>query len=58
MIAAHKIKLLGFSPSEMAGKTVGELGPFEDIELNKGTLSEYKGAAMSAMKSTYGGGGG
>lgn len=55
MIAAHKIKLLGFSPSEMAGKTVGEFGPFEDIELNKGTLSEYKGAAMSAMKSTYGG---
>jgi PAS domain S-box-containing protein len=28
-------KLLGFSHSEMAGKTVGELSPFKDIEANK-----------------------
>ena len=54
MIAAHKVELLGFSPNEMAGKTVGELGPFKDIESNKGMLSEYKGASKSAMK---GGGG-
>src|ERR1039457_5253091 len=28
-------KLLGFSRSEMIGKTVGELSPFKDIESNK-----------------------
>jgi PAS domain S-box-containing protein len=28
-------KLLGFSRSEMIGKTVGELSPFKDIEWNK-----------------------
>jgi PAS domain S-box-containing protein len=28
-------KLLGFSRSEMVGKTVGELSPFKDIESNK-----------------------
>jgi len=28
-------KLLGFSQSEMVGKTVGELSPFKDIESNK-----------------------
>jgi len=27
-------KLLGFSRSEMVGKTVGELSPFKDIESN------------------------
>jgi PAS domain S-box-containing protein len=29
------IKLLGFSRTEMVGKTVGELSPFKDIEANK-----------------------
>jgi PAS domain S-box-containing protein len=28
-------KLLGFSPDEMVGKTVGQLSPFKDIKSNK-----------------------
>jgi PAS domain S-box-containing protein len=32
------IELLGFSLSEMVGKTVGELSPFKDIESNKAML--------------------
>jgi len=35
-------KLLGFSHSEMAGKTVGELSPFKDIESNKVMLARLQ----------------
>ncbi|MBC8001424.1 MAG: PAS domain-containing protein, partial [Opitutaceae bacterium] len=31
-------RLLGFSPSEMIGKTVGELSPFKDIVTNQAML--------------------
>jgi PAS domain-containing protein len=43
-------KLLGFSRSEMVGKTVGELSPFKDIVSNRSCLSDYKRTGMSAMK--------
>ena len=36
------VKLLGFSPSEMVGKTVGERAPFKDIELNKAMLDRFQ----------------
>src|ERR1039458_916856 len=36
------IKLLGFSRSEMVGKTVGELSPFKDIESNKVMLERLQ----------------
>jgi len=35
-------KLLGFSPGEMIGKTVGELSPFKDIESNKVMLERLQ----------------
>jgi PAS domain S-box-containing protein len=35
-------KLLGFSRSEMVGKTVGELSPFKDIESNRGILKRLQ----------------
>jgi PAS domain S-box-containing protein len=35
-------KLLGFSRSEMIGKTVGELSPFKDIESNKVMLARLQ----------------
>jgi PAS domain S-box-containing protein len=35
-------KLLGFSHSEMVGKTVGELSPFKDIESNKVMLERLQ----------------
>jgi len=35
-------KLLGFSRSEMVGKTVGELSPFKDIESNKAMLERLQ----------------
>ena len=35
-------KLLGFSRSEMIGKTVGELSPFKDIESNKVMLDRLQ----------------
>jgi len=35
-------ELLGFSPSEMLGKTVGELSPFRDIESNKAMLEQLQ----------------
>jgi PAS domain S-box-containing protein len=35
-------KLLGFSRSEMVGKTVGELSPFKDIESNKVMLARLQ----------------
>jgi len=35
-------KLLGFSRGEMMGKTVGELGPFKDIEANKVMLERLQ----------------
>jgi len=35
-------KLLGFSRSEMIGKTVGELSPFKDIESNKVMLERLQ----------------
>ena len=34
--------LLGFSKSEMVGKTVGELSPFKDIESNKSMLERLQ----------------
>ena len=34
--------LLGFSRSEMVGKTVGELSPFKDIESNKVMLERLQ----------------
>ena len=36
------IELLGFSRSEMVGKTVGELSPFKDIEPNKVMLERLQ----------------
>ncbi len=36
------LKLLGFSRSEMIGKTVGELSPFKDIELNQVMLERLQ----------------
>lgn len=36
------IKLLGFSHSEMIGKTVGELSPFKDIESNQVMLERLQ----------------
>jgi PAS domain S-box-containing protein len=36
------VKLLGFSHSEMVGKTVGELSPFRDIESNKVMLERLQ----------------
>ncbi len=36
------IELLGFSHSEMVGKTVGELSPFKDIESNKAMLDRLQ----------------
>jgi PAS domain S-box-containing protein len=36
------IELLGFSHSEMVGKTVGELSPFKDIESNKVMLERLQ----------------
>jgi len=36
------IELLGFSHSEMVGKTVGELSPFKDIEPNKVMLARLQ----------------
>ena len=36
------VKLLGFSRSEMVGKTVGELSPFKDIESNKVMLARLQ----------------
>jgi len=35
-------KLLGFSPSEMVGKTVGELSPFKDIVSNQAMLERLQ----------------
>src|SRR5450756_1372663 len=35
-------KLLGFSRSEMIGKTVGELSPFKDIESNQAILERLQ----------------
>jgi len=35
-------KLLGFSRSEMIGKTVGELSPFKDLEWNKVMLKQLQ----------------
>jgi PAS domain S-box-containing protein len=35
-------KLLGFSSSEMVGKTVGELSPFKDIESNQAMLERLQ----------------
>src|SRR5476651_1836206 len=35
-------KLLGFSRSEMIGRTVGELSPFKDIESNKAMLEQLQ----------------
>lgn len=35
-------KLLGFSHSEMVGKTVGELSPFKDIESNQAMLERLQ----------------
>ena len=35
-------KLLGFSYSEMIGKTVGELSPFKDIESNQAMLEQLQ----------------
>jgi len=35
-------KLLGFSHGEMAGKTVGELSPFKDIESNQAMLERLQ----------------
>jgi PAS domain S-box-containing protein len=35
-------KLLGFSRSEMVGKTVGELSPFKDIESNQAMLERLQ----------------
>ena len=36
------VELLGFSHSEMVGKTVGELSPFKDIESNKVMLARLQ----------------
>ena len=36
------VKLLGFSRSEMVGKTVGELSPFKDIESNNAMLERLQ----------------
>ncbi|MGD0815119.1 MAG: PAS domain S-box protein [Verrucomicrobiota bacterium] len=36
------INLLGFSKSEMTGKTVGELSPFRDIESNQAMLEKLQ----------------
>jgi PAS domain S-box-containing protein len=36
------VELLGFSKSEMVGKTVGELSPFKDIEPNQVMLDRLK----------------
>ncbi len=36
------VKLLGFSKSEMVGKTVGELSPFKDIESNQAMLERLQ----------------
>jgi PAS domain S-box-containing protein len=36
------IKLLGFSHSEIVGKTVGELSPFKDIESNRAMLERLQ----------------
>ena len=36
------IELLGFSLSEMVGKTVGELSPFRDVESNKAMLERLQ----------------
>jgi PAS domain S-box-containing protein len=36
------IKLLGFSLSEMVGKTVGELSPFKDIVSNQAMLERLQ----------------
>jgi PAS domain S-box-containing protein len=36
------VELLGFSHSEMVGKTVGELSPFKDIESNKVMLQRLQ----------------
>ena len=36
------VELLGFSHSEMIGKTVGELSPFKDIESNKAMLERLQ----------------
>jgi PAS domain S-box-containing protein len=36
------IELLGFSHSEMVGKTVGELSPFQDIESNQAMLERLQ----------------
>jgi PAS domain S-box-containing protein len=36
------VELLGFSQSEMVGKTVGELSPFKDIESNQAMLQRLQ----------------
>jgi PAS domain S-box-containing protein len=36
------VELLGFSLSEMLGKTVGELSPFKDMESNKNMLEQLQ----------------
>ncbi len=36
------VELLGFSHSEMVGKTVGELSPFKDIESNQAMLERLQ----------------
>ena len=38
----YLIEILGFSKSEMVGKTVGELSPFKDIEPNQVMLDRLK----------------
>jgi PAS domain S-box-containing protein len=38
----YLIEILGFSKSEMVGKTVGELSPFKDIEPNQVMLGRLK----------------
>jgi PAS domain S-box-containing protein len=38
----YLIEILGFSKSEMVGKTVGELSPFKDIEPNQVMLNRLK----------------
>jgi PAS domain S-box-containing protein len=38
----YLVEILGFSKSEMIGKTVGELSPFKDIEPNQVMLDRLK----------------
>ena len=44
------VELLGVSPGEMSGKTLGELGAFKHVDQTRACWNGCNGTDMSAMK--------